>query len=162
MADRLLKIQVPTPQKMPVERSSAAADCHPIYSGRQACGRTSRGHTEERSHEFLHLPSAVLALIFLAKRIHPSFPSSTVGLNFVYQRINRSPLVGHFFFFFFFSGRKNPGLFTVHFFCSVQMLWFPRTADTNGSRLWFSHYRGWSMDGSGETRLAAVRVTVPG
>ena len=38
--------------------------CHPIYSGRQVCGRTSRGHTG-----FLHLPSAVLALIFLARRI---------------------------------------------------------------------------------------------
>ena len=38
--------------------------CHPLYSGRQACGRTSRGHTG-----FLHLPSAVLALlIFLARR----------------------------------------------------------------------------------------------
>ena len=24
--------------------------CHPIYSGRQACGRTSRGHTRGRSH----------------------------------------------------------------------------------------------------------------
>ena len=34
--------------------------CHPIYSGRQACGRTSRGHTG-----FLHIPSAVLVL-FLA------------------------------------------------------------------------------------------------
>ena len=41
--------------------------CLPIYSGRQACGRTSRGHT---GFLFL-LPSAVLALIFLAKRIQP-------------------------------------------------------------------------------------------
>ena len=24
--------------------------CHPIYSGRQICGRTSRGHTGGRSH----------------------------------------------------------------------------------------------------------------
>ena len=42
--------------------------CHPIYSRRQTCGRTRRGHTG-----FLHLPSAVLlALIFLARRIQPS------------------------------------------------------------------------------------------
>ena len=39
---------------------------HAIYSGRQACGRTTRGHTG-----FLHRPSAVLALFFLARRIQP-------------------------------------------------------------------------------------------
>ena len=41
--------------------------CHPIYTGRQTCGHTSRGHTG-----FVYLPSAVLALIFLARRIQPS------------------------------------------------------------------------------------------
>ena len=42
--------------------------CHPIYSGRQVSGRTSRGHIGGRSHpSFLY---AVLALIFLA-RIQP-------------------------------------------------------------------------------------------
>ena len=40
--------------------------CHPICSGRLACGGTSRGHTG-----FLLLPSAVLALISLARRIKP-------------------------------------------------------------------------------------------
>ena len=40
--------------------------CHPIYSGRQTCGRTRRGHTG-----FLHFPSAALALIFIARRIQP-------------------------------------------------------------------------------------------
>ena len=39
--------------------------CHPIYSGRQACGLTSRGQTG-----FL-LPLAVLVLIILARRIQP-------------------------------------------------------------------------------------------
>ena len=39
--------------------------CHPIF-GSQVCGRTSRGHTG-----FIYLPSAVLALIFLARRIQP-------------------------------------------------------------------------------------------
>ena len=41
--------------------------CHPIHSGRHTCGRTSRGHTG-----FLHLPPAVLASIFIARRIQPS------------------------------------------------------------------------------------------
>ena len=55
--------------------------CRSIYSGRQACGRTSRGHTGGRSHRILHLPSAVLALIFIARRIYlvvlfPRRPSS--------------------------------------------------------------------------------------
>ena len=31
--------------------------CLPIYSGRQACGRTSRGHTGGRSHRTSHRPS---------------------------------------------------------------------------------------------------------
>ena len=35
-------------------------------------GRTSRGHTGGRSHRiFIHLPSAVRALIFVARRIQP-------------------------------------------------------------------------------------------
>ena len=54
------------------------------YSGRQSCGRTWRGHTGGRSHGrkvtreeghtgFLHLPSAVPALMFLARRIQSFF-----------------------------------------------------------------------------------------
>ena len=46
--------------------------CHPIYSGHQACGRTSQGHTGGEDHTgFLHLPSAVLPLVFVARRIQP-------------------------------------------------------------------------------------------
>ena len=55
------------------------------------------GVTQEEGHTgFLHLPSAVLALILLSREgfSHP-FPSSTMKSNFVYPRINRSPLVGH-------------------------------------------------------------------
>ena len=53
-----------------------------IYSGRQACRRTSRGHTG-----FLtHLSSAVLALNFLARggfsRSFPCLPA--VESNYVY------------------------------------------------------------------------------
>ena len=42
------------------------------------------------------------------------------------------------------------------FFVRYRWLWFPRTTGTNDSRLWFSHYRGWNMDGSRETRFAAI------
>ena len=57
--------------------------CHPIYSGRQVCGHTSRGYTGGRSHRrkvtqeeghtgfIIHLPSAVFGLFFLARRIQP-------------------------------------------------------------------------------------------
>ena len=65
------------------------------------------GVTQEEGHtEFLiHLTSAVRALIFLARRIQPFLPSSTVKSNFVYQRFNRSPH-GHFIFLFF--SEENP------------------------------------------------------
>ena len=48
--------------------------CHPIYSGRQNCGRTSRGGViQEEGHTgfLIHLPSAALALLFFERRIWP-------------------------------------------------------------------------------------------
>ena len=57
------------------------------------------GVTQEEGHtRFLHLPSAVIALIFLARRIQPflSLVDRAVELC-VYPRMNPSPLVGHFF-----------------------------------------------------------------
>ena len=47
---------------------------------------------------FIHLLSAVRAFIFLARMTQPflSLVDREVELNFVYQRFNRSPLVGHF------------------------------------------------------------------
>ena len=65
--------------------------CHAIDSGRQTCGRASRGHTG-----FLYFPFAVLALIFIARRIQSSVSSSTVKSNFVYPRVH---LLGMIFFF---------------------------------------------------------------
>ena len=59
----------PRPEHPPVrggemsKRLGGIASCNPIYSGHT----TSRGHTG-----FLHLPSAVFALIFIARRIQPS------------------------------------------------------------------------------------------
>ena len=59
------------------------------------------GVTQEEGHTgFPHIRSAVLALVFLARRIQAfSFPRRPKS-NFVYQRINRSPLNGHFYLFF--------------------------------------------------------------
>ena len=50
----------------------------------------------------IHLPSAVLAFIFLARRIQPFLSLVDRGVEFcVLKRIyNRTPLVGLFFFFF--------------------------------------------------------------
>ena len=45
---------------------------HPIYFGRQVFVDVPAGVTHEEGHTgFLHLPSAVLALIFLARGIQP-------------------------------------------------------------------------------------------
>ena len=77
--------------------------CHPIYSERQTCGRISRGHTGS-----LHLPSAVLALIFIARRIQLSLSLVDRG---VYRILcTHKLIVLHLLgmIFFFFLARKNP------------------------------------------------------
>ena len=74
--------------------------CHLIYSGRQVCGRTSRGHTG-----FLHLSFAVRALTFLAKMIQPFLSLVDREVVFLVLRFNRSSLLGTFYFIFV---RKNP------------------------------------------------------
>ena len=59
------------------------------------------GVTQEEGHTvFFHLPSAVLALIFIAKMIQPFHSSSTVKSNFVYPRITTLRLLGMFIFIF--------------------------------------------------------------
>ena len=73
--------------------------CHPIYAGRHVrLVDAPAGVTQEEGHTgYLHLPSAVLALIFIARRIQPSLSLVVREVefwNFVYPRINRSA-VGH-------------------------------------------------------------------
>ena len=53
------------------------------------------GVTQEGLTRFLHLPSAVLASIFIASRIQPSLSLVDREVEFCeqYPRINRSPLV---------------------------------------------------------------------
>ena len=57
--------------------------CHPIYSRRKVCGRTSRGHTGF----LIHLPFAVRALIFLARRIQPFLSLVDSGVEFCVRTI---------------------------------------------------------------------------
>ena len=79
----------------------------PIYSGLQACGRTSRGHTGGRSHRISHPPSFCGACLnfFSRQGFSCSFLTSTVKWNFVFLRCNRSLLVGFFFSFSFLRGK---------------------------------------------------------
>ena len=61
------------------------------------------GVTQEEGHTgFLHLPAAVLTLMFLARRIQLFRFHVDMKSNFVYCRFSRSTLVGRVFFFFFF------------------------------------------------------------
>ena len=47
--------------------------CHPPYSGHHTFVDAPAGVTQEEGHTgIIHLPSAVLALIFIARRIQPS------------------------------------------------------------------------------------------
>ena len=70
--------------------------CHPIYSGLQACGGTSRGPTGGRSHR-ISPPSFGVACRNFSREKDSAVPFPTVKSNFV----NRSPLVGHFLLFIY-------------------------------------------------------------
>ena len=70
------------------------------------------GVTQEEGHTgfLIHLPSAMFAFIFLARRIQPFLSFVDREVEFcVLTNYNRSPFVGHFFFFFFFffCGEKS-------------------------------------------------------
>ena len=84
----------------------------PIYSGHQVRRMYQpAGVTQEEGHTgfLIHLPSAVRALIFLARRIQPLFPSLVdreVKFFFNNDFHCCSPLVWHFFIYFLVS--KNP------------------------------------------------------
>ena len=66
-------------------------------------GRTSRGHTGF----LIHLPSAVRALIFVARRIQPFLSLVDREVEFCVLPNNRSPPVGHFYFGFLVFSEKN-------------------------------------------------------
>ena len=82
--------------------------CHPLHSGRQTCGRTSRGHTGLLHHRF-----AMLALTFIARRIQPSLSLIDREVAFF---VTHELIVLHlfgmiffdFFYFFYFLLGKIP------------------------------------------------------
>ena len=68
------------------------------------------GVTQEEGHTgfLIHLPSAVRALIFVARRIQPFLSLVDREVEFcVLTNFNRSPPVGHFYFGFLVFSEKN-------------------------------------------------------
>ena len=82
--------------------------CHPIYSGRQTCGRTSRGYTGGRSNRISPPSFCSACFDFLSlEGFNCPFLSSAVESNFVYPRINRSLHAGHDLFPLFIFCEEN-------------------------------------------------------
>ena len=70
--------------------------CHPIYSGRQVCERTSRGHAGARSHRIYHPPSFYGACLnFLARGIHPFLSLADREVKFLCSTYFRLLVVLH-------------------------------------------------------------------
>ena len=83
-------------------RSSSSSSSSPLYCLRENISfdtlirRSSRGHNSRKATQPSHCGTCLILLIFIAKRVQPSLPSSTLRSNFVYPRqISRSPRVGH-------------------------------------------------------------------
>ena len=82
--------------------SSSSSSSSPLYCLRENISfdtlirRSSRGHNSRKATQPSHCGTCLILLIFIAKRVQPSLPSSTLRSNFVYPRqISRSPRVGH-------------------------------------------------------------------
>ena len=83
--------------------------CHPIYSGRQVCGRTSRGHTEGRSHRISPRSSCGACLNFSREKDSaipfPRRPWDRILCT--YDIIDLHLGISSFFYLLFFV-KKNP------------------------------------------------------
>ena len=82
--------------------TSSSSSSSPLYCLRENISfdtlirRSSRGHNSRKATQPSHCGTCLILLIFIAKRVQPSLPSSTLRSNFVYPRqISRSPRVGH-------------------------------------------------------------------
>ena len=85
-----------------------------------AGGKQEGGHTG-----LSHFPSAVLAFIFIARRIQPSISFVDREVDFVDPRTNHSPLVRHYYYYLFIFVRKNPSSCDCtegRFFCFQTIL----------------------------------------
>ena len=81
----------------------------PIHSGHQVRWTYQPGsHRRKVTQDFSIFLLRCVPSFFSREGFSHSFPSSTVKLNFVYQRFNRSPLVRDFIFIFYFFSEKNP------------------------------------------------------
>ena len=81
--------------------SSSSSSSSPLYCLRKNISfdtlirRSSRGHNSRKATQPSHCGTCLILLIFIAKKVQPSLPSSTLRSNFVYPRqISRSPRVG--------------------------------------------------------------------
>ena len=132
----------------------------PIYAGHQVRWMYQpAGVTQEEGHTGfpIHLPSAVRALSFLARRIQP-FPSLVDReVEFLFTNdFHRSPLFGYFYFYFilFFTEQKSrlPGFELTsqrEVTCLLLLsyrgdrllpLFFEKPARHKGAILQFSHF----------------------
>ena len=85
--------------------------CHPIYSGRQTCGRTSRGHTGGRPYRISPPSFCDACLIFWHEEsFSRPFPSSTAKSILCTHESIVLHLSGMVFIYLFFKlfERKNP------------------------------------------------------
>ena len=85
-----------------ISSSSSSSTPLPVYCLRENISfdtlirRSSRSHNSRKATQPSHCGTCLILLIFIAKRVQPSLPSSTLRSNFVYPRqISRSPRVGH-------------------------------------------------------------------
>ena len=70
--------------------SSSSSSSTPLYCLRENISfdtlirRSSRGHNSRKATQPSHCGTCLILLIFIAKRVQPSLPSSTLRSNFVY------------------------------------------------------------------------------
>ena len=80
--------------------------CHPIYSGRQTCGGTSRGHRKRSNRISPPFFSGACLNFYREKGFSRPFTSSSVKSIFLYPTMSFSTCWACFFFVV----RKNPSL----------------------------------------------------
>ena len=85
----LVNFRVHTCQMSPLGCLFVCVCCHPIYSGRQTCGRHQPGSHRTSPPSFY---IQCLHSFLWREGFSRPFPSSTVKSNFVHSQSNRSPL----------------------------------------------------------------------
>ena len=87
--------------------------CHPIYSGRKVCGRTSRGHTRGRSHRISPLSFCGACLHFSCEKDSavpfPRRPRSRILCTneLIVLHLLSIFILFYFILFYFFVGKNS-------------------------------------------------------